>query len=147
TKARLHLAVNKTEGMQPHTAVAEFHELGLGEPRAVSAAHGEGVSELLDLVLEAFPEIDSDEKPDPGHPRVAIVGRPNVGKSTLVNSLVGEERVIAFDQPGTTRGPNEVPFERAGRAYTLIDTAGLRKRGKTGEAGQFFSIVKALQEI
>ena len=147
TKVRLHLAVNKTEGMQAAIAVAEFHELGLGEPRAVSAAHGEGVSELMDLVLEAFPEIDSDEKPDQGHPRVAIVGRPNVGKSTLVNALVGEERVIAFDQPGTTRDPIEVPFERAGRRYTLIDTAGLRRRGRTGEGAEYFSIVKALQAI
>jgi GTP-binding protein len=147
-KTRLHLAVNKTEGMQPDSAVAEFHELGLGEPRAVSAAHGEGVSELLDLVLEAFPDSDlSDEKTDQGHPRVAIVGRPNVGKSTLVNSLVGEERVIAFDQPGTTRDPIEVPFERAGRRYTLIDTAGLRRRGRTGEGAEYFSIVKALQAI
>jgi GTPase len=147
-KTRLYLAVNKTEGMQSDTAVAEFHELGLGEPRAVSAAHGEGVSELLDLVLEAFPDSDSsDEKTDQGHPRVAIVGRPNVGKSTLVNSLVGEERVIAFDQPGTTRDPIEVPFERAGRRYTLIDTAGLRRRGRTGEGAEYFSIVKALQAI
>jgi GTP-binding protein len=147
TKTRLYLAVNKTEGMQSDSAVAEFHELGLGEPRAISAAHGEGVSELLDLVLEAFPDSEPEEKPDLGHPRVAIVGRPNVGKSTLVNSLVGEERVIAFDQPGTTRDPIEVPFERAGRRYTLIDTAGLRRRGRTGEGAEYFSIVKALQAI
>jgi GTPase len=147
TKARLHLAVNKTEGMQAHTAVAEFHELGLGEPAAISAAHGEGVSELLDLVLEAFPETEETRDEEQGHPRVAIVGRPNVGKSTLVNALVGEERVIAFDQPGTTRDPIEVPFERAGRRYTLIDTAGLRRRGRTGEGAEYFSIVKALQAI
>jgi GTP-binding protein len=147
-KTRLHLAVNKTEGMQSDSAVAEFHELGLGEPAAISSAHGEGVGELLDAVLEAFPESDStDEKTDQGHPRVAIVGRPNVGKSTLVNALVGEERVIAFDQPGTTRDPIEVPFERAGRRYTLIDTAGLRRRGRTGEGAEYFSIVKALQAI
>ena len=147
TKTRLYLAVNKTEGMQSDSAVAEFHELGLGEPRAISAAHGEGVGELLDLVLAAFPGTEPEEKPDLGHPRVAIVGRPNVGKSTLVNSLVGEERVIAFDQPGTTRDPIEVPFERAGRRYTLIDTAGLRRRGRTGEGAEYFSIVKALQAI
>jgi GTP-binding protein len=147
TKTRLYLAVNKTEGMQSDSAVAEFHELGLGEPRAISSAHGEGVSELLDLVLEAFPDTQADEKPEVGHPRVAIVGRPNVGKSTLVNSLVGEERVIAFDQPGTTRDPIEVPFQRGGRRYTLIDTAGLRRRGKTGEPVEYFSIVKALQSI
>src|SRR6185436_812507 len=97
----LHLAVNKAEGMQPDTASAEFHELGLGAPAAISAAHGEGIRELREHVLAAFPEAEDDEAQDPGHPRVAIVGRPNVGKSTLVNALVGEERVIAFDKPGT----------------------------------------------
>ena len=141
------LAVNKTEGMQSDTAVAEFHELGLGEPAAISAAHGEGVRELMDLVLSKFADEGDAEAEDEKHPRVAIVGRPNVGKSTLVNALVGEERVIAFDQPGTTRDPIEVPFERAGRRYTLIDTAGLRRRGKTGEPVEYFSIVKALQAI
>ena len=146
-KTPLYVAVNKTEGMQSDTAVSEFHELGLGEPAAISAAHGEGVAELLDLVLEDFPEADETKAEEHGHPRVAIVGRPNVGKSTLVNALVGEERVIAFDQPGTTRDPIEVPFERAGRRYTLIDTAGLRRRGKTGEGAEYFSIVKALQAI
>ena len=147
TRSRLHLAVNKTEGMQSHSAVAEFHELGLGEPAAISSAHGEGVTELIDLVLKDFPEEEDTKDEEHGHPRVAIVGRPNVGKSTLVNALVGEERVIAFDQPGTTRDPIEVPFERAGRRYTLIDTAGLRRRGKTGEGAEYFSIVKALQAI
>jgi GTP-binding protein len=146
-KGRVHLVVNKTEGMQSHTAVAEFHELGLGEPMAISAAHGEGVADLVDVVLEEFPQADEEADEEHGHPRVAIVGRPNVGKSTLVNALVGEERVIAFDQPGTTRDPIEVPFERAGRRYTLIDTAGLRRRGKTGEGAEYFSIVKALQAI
>jgi GTP-binding protein len=146
-KASVHVAVNKAEGMQGDSAVAEFHELGLGAPAPISAAHGEGVRELMDVVLEdVADEISSDEK-DVGHPRVAVVGRPNVGKSTLVNALVGEERVIAFDQPGTTRDPIEVPFERAGRRYTLIDTAGVRRRGKTGTPVEFFSIVKALQSI
>jgi len=144
----VYLGVNKTEGMQSDTAVAEFHELGLGNPAAISAAHGEGVRELVELVLAKFPQADSpDEKAAANHPRVAVVGRPNVGKSTLVNALVGEERVIAFDQPGTTRDPIEVPFQRGGRRYTLIDTAGLRRRGKTGEAVEYFSIVKALQSI
>jgi GTP-binding protein len=142
-----YVAVNKSEGMQSDVAVAEFHELGLGAPAAISAAHGEGVRELMDVVLEKFPQGDPDESEDQGHPRVAIVGRPNVGKSTLVNALVGEERVIAFDEPGTTRDPIEVPFERAGRRYTLIDTAGVRRRGKTGTPVEFFSIVKALQAI
>jgi len=145
-KTPVHLAVNKSEGKQPDLAVAEFHELGLGAPAAISAAHGEGVRELMDVVLEKFPEAER-EAPEEKHPRVAIVGRPNVGKSTLVNALVGEERVIAFDEPGTTRDPIEVPFERAGRRYTLIDTAGLRRRGKTGEPVEYFSIVKALQAI
>jgi len=144
----VYLGVNKTEGMQSDTAVVEFHELGLGNPAAISAAHGEGVRELVDLVLSRFPEQESpDEKAEANHPRVAVVGRPNVGKSTLVNALVGEERVIAFDQPGTTRDPIEVPFQRGGRHYTLIDTAGLRRRGKTGEPVEYFSIVKALQSI
>ena len=147
-RKHVYVAVNKSEGLQPDTAVAEFHELGLGEPAAISAAHGEGVRELLDLVLSTFPEEESaDEKAEANHPRIAVVGRPNVGKSTLVNALVGEERVIAFDQPGTTRDPIEVPFQRGGRRYTLIDTAGLRRRGKTGEPVEYFSIVKALQSI
>jgi GTP-binding protein len=147
-RAPVYVAVNKTEGMPSESAVAEFHELGMGEPYAISSAHGEGVHELFDFILSKFPQgrDDADEK-DAGHPRVAIVGRPNVGKSTLVNALVGEERVIAFDQPGTTRDPIEVPFERSGRRYTLIDTAGVRRRGKTGSPVEFFSIVKALQAI
>ena len=144
-----HVAVNKAEGMPSHTAVAEFHELGLGAPAAISGAHGEGVRELLDVALTPFPEEERDEEEDAdrGHPRVAVVGRPNVGKSTLINALVGEERVIAYDQPGTTRDPIEVPFERAGRRYTLVDTAGVRRRGKTGTPVEYFSIVKALQAI
>jgi GTP-binding protein len=142
--------VNKVEGMQSDTAVAEFHELGLGDPAAIASAHGQGVNELMDLALSTFnfdePSSEEDDAAR-GHPRVAIVGRPNVGKSTLINALVGEERVIAFDKPGTTRDPIEVPFERAGRRYTLIDTAGVRRRGKTGTPVEFFSIVKALQAI
>ena len=145
-KAAVRVAVNKTEGMPAEQAVAEFHELGLGAPAPISAAHGEGVRELMDEVLSPYNDFD-EEEPEGGHPRVAIVGRPNVGKSTLVNALVGEERVIAFDQPGTTRDPIEVPFERAGRRYTLIDTAGVRRRGKTGTPVEYFSIVKALQSI
>jgi len=146
----VYVAVNKAEGMQSDTAVAEFHELGLGNPAAISGAHGEGVRELMDLVFTKLPTDESpsdDDAPEKGHPRVAIVGRPNVGKSTLINALVGEERVIAFDKPGTTRDPIEVPFERAGRHYTLVDTAGVRRRGKTGTPVEFFSIVKALQAI
>jgi len=146
-KTRICIAVNKCEGLAPDTATAEFHELALGAPVAISAAHGEGVRELLEQVVAELPQEGEPESPDHGHPRVAIVGRPNVGKSTLVNVLVGEERVIAFDQPGTTRDPIEVPFERDGRRYTLVDTAGLRKRGRQGEAVERFSIVKTLQAI
>jgi len=146
-KTTLHVAVNKSEGMQPDIAVAEFHELGLGAPAAISAAHGEGVRELMDKVLSEFAEDQEEEQAVEKHPRIAVVGRPNVGKSTLVNALVGEERVIAFGEPGTTRDPIEVPFERGGRRYTLIDTAGLRRRGRTGTPVEYFSIVKALQAI
>jgi GTP-binding protein len=142
------LAVNKAEGMAAESATAEFHELGLGAPRAISAAHGEGVRELLDAVLAPFPEEEEESDEQAAREaRVAIVGRPNVGKSTLINALVGEERVIAFDKPGTTRDPIEVPFERGGRRYTLIDTAGVRRRGRTGTPPEYFSIVKALQAI
>src|SRR6185436_19866719 len=126
----------------------EFHELGLGEPVALSAAHGDGVRELLEAVLAEFPDDAEEPEGEEGrHPRVAIVGRPNVGKSTLFNTLAGEERVIVFDKPGTTRDPIAVPFEMAGRQYTLVDTAGLRKRGKAGEGIERFSVVKTLQAI
>lgn len=144
------LAVNKAEGLPPE-AVAEFHELGLGEPRALSAAHGDGVRELMDDALAQFvePEDTTDEPERPGarRARVAVVGRPNVGKSTLINALIGEERLIAFDQPGTTRDAIEVEFDYGGRPYTLIDTAGLRRRGKVFETVEKFSVVKTLQAI
>ena len=143
----VHLAVNKAEGMNPDVVTAEFHELGLGAPLAISSAHGEGVRELVELALSGFaaePDADSGE---PQRPRIAIIGRPNVGKSTLVNALVGAERVISFDQPGTTRDSIYVDFERDGRAYTLIDTAGLRRRGKVFEAVEKFSVIKTLQAI
>jgi GTP-binding protein len=146
--ARVWLVANKCEGMSSDLAVAEFHALGLGQPNAISAAHGEGVSDLIEGVLDGFPaQTDEADETRDKHPRVAVVGRPNVGKSTLVNALVGEERVIAFGEPGTTRDAIEVPFERGGRRYTLIDTAGLRKRGKQGETVEKFSIVKTLQAI
>ncbi|MFN3593820.1 MAG: ribosome biogenesis GTPase Der [Thiobacillaceae bacterium] len=142
----VYVAVNKTEGMPEDTAVAEFHALGLGVPHAISGAHGEGVRELMDLILERFPPAEETPAED-ARPRIAIVGRPNVGKSTLVNTLVGEERVIAFDQPGTTRDAIHVDFERAGRKYTLIDTAGVRRRGRVFEAVEKFSVIKTLQAI
>jgi GTP-binding protein len=145
----VHLVVNKSEGLERAMAAADFHALGLGQPLPVSAAHGEGVRQLVDAVLEPF---GADESEDAGAhatkgPRVAIVGRPNVGKSTLVNALLGEERVIAFDLPGTTRDAIAIPFERDGREYTLIDTAGLRRRGKVFETIEKFSVIKTLQAI
>ena len=140
------VAVNKTEGMNPGMVVADFHELGLGEPHAISAAHGEGVRGLVELALETFPEPEEEEE-DTSAIRVAVVGRPNAGKSTLINTLLGEERVIAFDAPGTTRDAIAVDFERRGRRYVLVDTAGMRRRGKVFEAVEKFSVVKTLQAI
>ncbi|MBI4207075.1 MAG: ribosome biogenesis GTPase Der [Betaproteobacteria bacterium] len=144
---RIHLVVNKSEGMAPAMAAAEFHALGIGEPLAISAAHGENVSDLMDLVLAEFP--GAPEAPHAGdkHPKIAIVGRPNVGKSTLANTLLGEERVLVFDQPGTTRDAIYIEFERGGKRYTLIDTAGLRKRGRVEEGAEKFSVIKTMQAI
>ena len=140
------LVVNKAEGMNQGMVSAEFHELGLGEPLVISAAHGDGVRDLIEHALAPFPEDEEDSDESRG-PKVALVGRPNVGKSTLINAWLGEERVIAFDMPGTTRDAIEVPFEREGRAYTLIDTAGLRRKGKVFEAVEKFSVIKTLQAI
>ncbi len=140
------VAVNKAEGLNAGMVEADFHALGLGEPYAISASHGEGVRGLIELALESFPEPEDDEWHSDAI-RVAIVGRPNVGKSTLVNTLLGEERVIAFDAPGTTRDSIEIDFEREGRKYVLVDTAGMRKRGKVFEAIEKFSVVKTLQSI
>lgn len=140
------LAVNKAEGMNRAVVTAEFHELGLGEPLAISGAHGDGIADLVAEALAPFPE--AEEAADEfGIPKIALVGRPNVGKSTLVNALVGEERVIAFDQPGTTRDSIYVEFERDGKPYILIDTAGVRRRGKVFETVEKFSVVKTLQAI
>ncbi|MFH2083336.1 MAG: ribosome biogenesis GTPase Der [Pseudomonadota bacterium] len=140
------LAVNKAEGMNRAVVTAEFHELGLGEPLAISGAHGDGISDLVDEALAPFSE--EEEKTDEfGIPKIALVGRPNVGKSTLVNALVGEERVIAFDQPGTTRDSIYVEFERDGKPYILIDTAGVRRKGKVFETVEKFSVIKTLQAI
>ena len=140
------LAANKGEGMNRDVVAAEFFELGCGEPYVISSSHGEGVRELVELALERFPEKD-DSNDDEQGPRVAIVGRPNVGKSTFINTLLGEERVIAFDMPGTTRDAIAVPFEKNGRHYTLIDTAGLRRRGKVFETIEKFSVIKTLQAV
>jgi len=145
------LVVNKAEGMKYTSVTADFYELGLGDPYVISAAHGDGVVDLVNESLDiAFaqraPEPEAEAAPTRGI-KIAIVGRPNVGKSTLVNTLLGEDRVIAFDMPGTTRDSIEIPFEREGKHYTLIDTAGIRRRGKVFEAIEKFSVVKTLQSI
>jgi GTP-binding protein len=140
------VAVNKSEGMNRGIVIADFHELGLGEPLAISATHGEGVRGLMELALEPYPEPEEDVNTNDVL-KVAIVGRPNVGKSTMINALLGEERVIAFDQPGTTRDAIYVDFERGGKRYTLIDTAGLRRKGKVFETLEKFSVIKTLQSI
>lgn len=141
------LLVNKTEGMQRAAVTNEFFELGLGEPLPISSAHGDNVSEMVALALEGLPLQSESEENHPDHPKIAIVGRPNVGKSTLVNAILGEERVIAFDQPGTTRDSIYIDFERAGKQYTIIDTAGVRRRGKVDEAVEKFSVIKTLQAV
>ncbi|HET6599517.1 MAG TPA: ribosome biogenesis GTPase Der, partial [Burkholderiaceae bacterium] len=145
------LAVNKAEGMQESPLLAEFFELGLGDPHPISAAHGQGIRSLTEAALAHLPPDGQDDLDDldaPDKPiRLAVAGRPNVGKSTLINTWLGEERLVAFDQPGTTRDAIEVPFERGGQKFQLIDTAGLRRRGKVFEAIEKFSVVKTLQAI
>ena len=154
---RVVLAANKAEGMPESPLLAEFYELGLGEPHPVSAAHGQGVVSLAEAALAAANGGSMPDEPDDGAAesapdadapiRIAVAGRPNVGKSTLINAWLGEERLVAFDQPGTTRDAIVVPFERGGRRFDLIDTAGLRRRGKVFEAVEKFSVVKTLQAI
>ncbi|MCE2917062.1 MAG: ribosome biogenesis GTPase Der [Rubrivivax sp.] len=146
---RVLLAVNKAEGMAESPLLAEFHELGLGELHPVSSAHGQGVRSLLEAALEPFEVDEPPDSPDDAHRpiRLAVAGRPNVGKSTLINAWLGEERLVAFDQPGTTRDAIHVPLERDGRRFELIDTAGLRRKGKVFEAIEKFSVVKTLQAI
>ncbi|MDO9005364.1 MAG: ribosome biogenesis GTPase Der [Aquabacterium sp.] len=146
------LAANKAEGMQEGVQLAEFFELGIGDPIAISASHGQGIRSLLDMALDDFfqGEEDDDEaaEVDVNAPiKLAVAGRPNVGKSTLINTWLGEERLVAFDMPGTTRDAISVPFEREGQRFELIDTAGLRRKGKVFEAIEKFSVVKTLQAI
>jgi GTPase len=144
----LYLAVNKTEGMEADIVTSDFHALGLGEPYPLAAAHGHGVADLMQVILDAVPpDSDEPETPDDSRIHVAVIGRPNVGKSTLINRLLGEDRLIAFDQPGTTRDSIFVPFEREGRSYMLIDTAGVRRRARVSEMIEKFSIIKTLQAI
>jgi GTPase len=144
------LAANKAEGMTEGVQLTEFYELGLGEVHPVSAAHGQGIRSLVELAFEPLnlpDEENEDAAQDTGVIKLAVAGRPNVGKSTLINTWLGEERLVAFDQPGTTRDAISVPFERAGQKFELIDTAGLRRKGKVFEAIEKFSVVKTLQAI
>ena len=144
------LTANKAEGMTEGVQLSEFFELGLGEMLAVSASHGQGMRTLVDTALAPLNLPDPEEEPEPQDPsviRLAVAGRPNVGKSTLINTWLGEERLVAFDLPGTTRDTISVPFERAGQKFELIDTAGLRRKGKVFEAIEKFSVVKTLQAI
>lgn len=147
TARKTWLVVNKAEGMSRPAVTAEFYELGLGDPLPVSASHGENVSDLMDLVLADYPHATKGEQEEDKSPRIAIVGRPNVGKSTLVNAILGEERVVVFDMPGTTRDSVSIDFERAGERYTLIDTAGVRRSGRVNEAVEKFSVIKTMQSI
>ncbi len=143
----LYLAVNKLEGMNAEIVVGEFHALGLGIPHPVATAHGSGIEDLIEAVLTALPpDTDTSAETDQ-HIHVAVIGRPNVGKSTLINRLLGEERLVTYDEPGTTRDSIFVPFEHDGKAYMLIDTAGVRRRARVNDMVEKFSIVKTLQAI
>ncbi len=141
------VVANKSESLDRDVAAAEFHALGLGEPVAISAAHGRGVKPLVNQVLDTLPPVEEIPEEEGGGVQIAVVGRPNVGKSTLINRLLGEERLVAFDKPGTTRDSIRVPFEHQGRSYTLIDTAGVRRRARINEAIEKFSIIKTLQAM
>jgi GTP-binding protein len=143
------LVANKSEGMTQGIQLGEFFELGLGEVFPISAAHGQGIGALVELALDPL-AVDGDAvdaAEDPGVIKLAVAGRPNVGKSTLINTWLGEERLVAFDLPGTTRDAISVPFERNGQKFELVDTAGLRRKGRVFEAIEKFSVVKTLQAI
>ena len=143
------LVANKAEGMTQGVQLGEFFELGLGEVVPVSAAHGQGIRTLVDIALDPILAEEEEDEPeqDPTVIKLSVAGRPNVGKSTLINTWLGEERLVAFDLPGTTRDAISVPFERHGQKFELIDTAGLRRKGKVFEAIEKFSVVKTLQAI
>lgn len=148
TGKTIHLVVNKTDGLNPDIVTAEFYSLGLGEPLAIAAAHGRGVHAMIETVLDELSDLEeiSEDEEEKGI-KIAVIGRPNVGKSTLANRILGEERVVAFDMPGTTRDSIYLPFERNDQQYTLIDTAGIRRRARVKEAVEKFSVIKALQAI
>jgi GTP-binding protein len=145
-KKNIFLVVNKVDGANADVVAAEFHELGFTHVRFIAAAHNRGLTSLMDEVLAPFDVIHEDDQKIHGI-KIGVVGRPNVGKSTLVNRLLGEDRVVVYDEPGTTRDSIYVPYERHGKPYTLIDTAGVRKKGKVFEAVEKFSVIKTLQAI
>lgn len=141
------LAVNKCEGLEPDQAAAEFHALGMGTPWPIAAAHGAGIAELMRHAVTRLPEAEKATPAEEHGIKIAIAGRPNVGKSTLVNCLLGEERVLVYDAPGTTRDSIHIPFERKGKRYTLVDTAGVRRKARVGEGIEKLSVIKTLQAI
>lgn len=141
------LVVNKTEGFLAETAAADFYAFGMGEPIPISSAHGHGVRDLVDHFIGLLPALEQEPKREESGIRVAIVGKPNVGKSTLVNRLLGEERVVAHDLPGTTRDSIRVALDRRGQRFTLIDTAGVRRRSRVSQGIERFSVIKSLQSI
>ncbi len=143
----LQLVINKSEGQSLAEIAADFHGLGLGHPWAISAAHRQGLKTLMTQVLQDFPEPDHDPEDDRDRIRLTVVGRPNVGKSTLINRLLGEQRLLAMDQPGTTRDSIAVPLDTDRHRFMLVDTAGVRRRGKVHETIEKFSVVKTLQAI
>ncbi|TDT41626.1 GTP-binding protein [Halospina denitrificans] len=148
TGARVHLVVNKTDGQDEDQAASEFYGLGLDPVHRISAAHNRGIKQLLDSLLGDEEDVDEDEpEADADSIRVGLIGRPNVGKSTLVNRILGEERVLVYDEPGTTRDSIRIPYERRGTQYTLIDTAGVRRRRQVRETVEKFSVVKTLQAV
>jgi len=145
--AKLYLLVNKTEGMDTDIVCADFHALGMGTPLPISALRGQGIEAVMELALKDFPK--TEPGPDAGKSglMISVIGRPNVGKSTLINRILGEDRMLTFDQPGTTRDSITIPFERHGKRYQLVDTAGVRRRSQLTDTLEKFSVIKSLQAI